>query len=617
MRYWIGFGIILLAGVSSASARDPAAFDWDAWRYLPVLDGGRYKPFDTLAWESARLLGNRTTVADPENGEMLNCVAFYLSMIFQWEGRSETLSRQMLTPKIYFNIHEPDKWDRAALLRVDNMQLRDAIGLAKNEKYVSPLELSKATFRDPQTGRESSFLAQAQKLTAHKQARMSTIDQKTLELAEAYWTYLELRMGEGLNIIPVPGAPHDEWISAGRLMHSKFDDSSDPTGLIRKAQEQFLQAMAAFRSNAPGDFQTASKAFFAYARELGTRAGTYPSQSVIALEVNYNRWAPFRFAWIFSSMALILSLLAAALGWRICYCTALIAFVASLSAILAGFTMRIIISGRAPVTNMYESVVYLGLGTAIFGLIFELISRRRYILTAAAAISTVALVIADNCPAVLDPSLRPLQPVLRNNFWLVLHVMSITLSYAAFALALGIGDITLGYYLFRSKNRETISALTKFTYRVLQVGVLLLAIGTILGAVWAEYAWGRFWGWDPKEVWALITLLGYVALLHARHVRWVGSLGLAAASVVCFTLVMMAWYGVNYLLGAGLHSYGFGGGGQEYVFGAIFIQFLYVAAAVFKASLDTAIDKQELTPHTTSAEKTKSCEEAFTPPLQV
>jgi cytochrome c biogenesis factor len=200
--------------------------------------------------------------------------------------------------------------------------------------------------------------------------------------------------------------------------------------------------------------------------------------------------------------------------------------------------------------------------------------------------------------------------VLRNNFWLVLHVMSITLSYAAFALALGIGNITLGYYLFRSKNIETIDSLTKFTYRTLQVGVLLLAIGTILGAVWAEYAWGRFWGWDPKEVWALITLLGYVALLHARHVRWVGSLGLAVSSVVCFTLVMMAWYGVNYLLGAGLHSYGFGGGGQEYVFAAMFIQFAYVALAVLKASLDPTVNRQKLPLPAASPQKDKSCEEA-------
>ena len=103
--------------------------------------------------------------------------------------------------------------------------------------------------------------------------------------------------------------------------------------------------------------------------------------------------------------------------------------------------------------------------------------------------------------------------------------MSITLSYAVLALALGIGNITLSYYLIGVENRDVISALSTFTYKSLQIGVLLLAIGTILGAVWADFAWGRFWGWDPKEVWALITLLGYLAVLHARYAGWAATAG--------------------------------------------------------------------------------------------
>ena len=105
---------------------------------------------------------------------------------------------------------------------------------------------------------------------------------------------------------------------------------------------------------------------------------------------------------------------------------------------------------------MYESVIYLALGVSLFGCIFELIYRRRYILTAAAALATVVLILADNCPAALDPSLQPLQPVLRSNFWLVTHVMTITLSYAAFAPALGIGNITLGYFLVGSTNHRAV-----------------------------------------------------------------------------------------------------------------------------------------------------------------
>ncbi len=197
----------------------------------------------------------------------------------------------------------------------------------------------------------------------------------------------------------------------------------------------------------------------------------------------------------------------------------------------------------------------------------------------AAAVATVALVLADNCPVALDPSLQPLQPVLRCNFWLVAHVMTITMSYAAFALALGISNVTLGYILCGAENNAAIENLTAFTYRTMNVGVLLLALGTILGGIWADYAWGRFWSWDPKEVWALIAILGYLAVLHARDAGWVKSFGLAVLSILCFSWVVMAWYGVNYVLAAGLHSYGFGAGGTAYVLMATALQGAYVVAA--------------------------------------
>ena len=308
------------------------------------------------------------------------------------------------------------------------------------------------------------------------------------------------------------------------------------------------------------------------------------------LEVLYNHGVPFRIAWICMLLAFVCLLLNCLLlktgsSWKIFPLTGWSLFLCGLVAIVVGFAMRIAISGRAPVTNMYESVVYVGLGVALFGALLEIFHRRGYVLTAAAAVATVALILADNCPAALDPSLQPLQPVLRCNFWLVTHVMTITMSYAAFALALGISNITLCYFLCGAEDGPAIESLTAFTYRAMQVGVLLLAAGTILGGVWADYSWGRFWGWDPKEVWALITLLGYLAVLHARHVLWVKPFGLAALSTSCFSLVIMAWYGVNFVLGAGLHSYGFGAGGAAYVLIAAAVQATYVVVAGVRHAL--------------------------------
>jgi ABC-type transport system involved in cytochrome c biogenesis permease subunit len=233
---------------------------------------------------------------------------------------------------------------------------------------------------------------------------------------------------------------------------------------------------------------------------------------------------------------------------------------------------------------MYESIIYMGFGTSLIGLILELRRPQKLVLAASSAISAAVLLLADSFPTVLDPGFRPLPPALRNDFWLVIHVLTVTFSYSAFAVALGIGNITLGYFLVRSRDGDIIAMLGRLNYRCIQVGVLFLAVGTVTGGIWADYSWGRFWGWDPKEVWALITLLGYLAVLHSRYVNWVGQFGMAALSVICFSLVVITWYGVNFLLGSGLHNYGGGSGGRLIVGIWLFVQFCYVAVAAARSA---------------------------------
>lgn len=187
----------------------------------------------------------------------------------------------------------------------------------------------------------------------------------------------------------------------------------------------------------------------------------------------------------------------------------------------------------------------------------------------------------------------PLQPVLRDNFWLTIHVLTIVSSYAAGALAWGLGCLSLCYYAFgryrqASSGRrppEATAALAGFIYKAMQVAVLLLAAGTILGGLWADVSWGRFWGWDPKEVWALVSLLAYLVILHGRYAGWIDNFGLAAGSVVGAAVIGMSWYGVNFLLGAGLHSYGFGQGGQTEFFAFLAANLLLLAAAGWRYRL--------------------------------
>jgi ABC-type transport system involved in cytochrome c biogenesis permease subunit len=247
-----------------------------------------------------------------------------------------------------------------------------------------------------------------------------------------------------------------------------------------------------------------------------------------------------------------------------------------------GFVLRCMIAGRPPVTNMYESVIWVSFGVVLFAIIFELVYKARYYAVAASALATLLLVVADSVPSILDPAIDPLVPVLRSNYWLTIHVLTITLSYAAFALALGVGNFSLGYYIFKPQAKEKVSQLNYFLYRSIQVGVVLLAAGTILGGVWANASWGRFWGWDPKEVWALIALLGYLVILHGRYAGWLRGFGLAVGSILAFLLVLMAWYGVNFILGVGLHSYGFSSGGAKGMAFFVGVELLWVAFAAFR-----------------------------------
>ena len=305
-------------------------------------------------------------------------------------------------------------------------------------------------------------------------------------------------------------------------------------------------------------------------------------QTKLAVEVLYLKFHPFRWAWVSWLLAALLLMAPGkestsrriTLGW-------LFSILGSLL-LVVGFAVRIWIAGRPPVTNMYESILWVAFAASLFAIFFAARHHAPAYLLAASPVVILALVASDLQPAVLDPSLNPLVPVLRSNFWLTIHVLTITLSYGAFALATAFGH----FLVFRSLQNHSLPPVgdsgVDQLYRCLQVGVLLLAAGVILGGVWANYSWGRFWDWDPKETWALIALLSYIILLHGRLGGWWGGYGLAVGSIACFLTILMAWYGVNFVLGKGLHSYGFGNGGQPYVGVFALLEAGFVAWALLK-----------------------------------
>jgi cytochrome c-type biogenesis protein CcsB len=300
------------------------------------------------------------------------------------------------------------------------------------------------------------------------------------------------------------------------------------------------------------------------------------------LEWIYQRHPFFEYAASFYALGLVLLSIAGWRKWEWLTRTGVGAAVLGVLCQLTGIALRIYIGGRPPVTNMYESIVWVSFAVTVFGLAFYAIYRATLYLMSALPLSSLFLFAVIQLPIAMPASIDPLVPVLRSNLWLTIHVLTITMSYAAFALGMGFGHILLFKYIVNPRKTLTDHQLHFWLYRVLQLGVLLLAAGTILGGVWANYSWGRFWGWDPKETWALIALLCYIVVIHGRFAGWWNQFGLAVGSVICFLAVIMAWYGVNFVLGKGLHSYGFGLGGESYVATGLAIDAAYVAFAIWR-----------------------------------
>ncbi len=303
------------------------------------------------------------------------------------------------------------------------------------------------------------------------------------------------------------------------------------------------------------------------ARDADLATHAYPSSTLVALELLSGRIRPFTIAWV----GFILGGLAVAWGLggtngrRGWYLTGLVLTGLAVAATSGGLAVRTAISGLGAVTNLYETLIYVSLIVALLGLVFSRLSGRGIYAVAGGIGAALCAMIGEAMPPDLGRHIGQLQPVLRSKFWLWIHVKVVVAAYAPLVLALVLGNLVLAKAWWQ--KRLVTAEESHLLYRCLQWGTVLMAAGTLLGAVWADQAWGRFWGWDPKEVGALLIVLTYLIPLHLRYVGAVGPTGLAAWSVLGFLAVVWSWYGVNFLLGAGLHAYAsadgaFGSGGQ-------------------------------------------------------
>jgi cytochrome c-type biogenesis protein CcsB len=232
-------------------------------------------------------------------------------------------------------------------------------------------------------------------------------------------------------------------------------------------------------------------------------------------------------------------------------------------------TFRIIISGRAPITNMYETVLFSGFGSLLLALILGHFKKEKIFVYMGLGYNLCTLMMLNFANGMLTATISPLVPVLRDNFWLSTHVTTIMLSYGALALSWILANTILFKRKFGSITLKEEKHVGEVIYTTLKWGTTMLGAGIILGGVWADYSWGRFWGWDPKETWSLIVLCIYMAILHGRYTSWIKTERFITVTAGAFLSVLMAWFGVNYILATGLHSYGFSEGGAIFI-GSVF-----------------------------------------------
>lgn len=244
------------------------------------------------------------------------------------------------------------------------------------------------------------------------------------------------------------------------------------------------------------------------------------------------------------------------------------------TAILLG---RCFILKRPPVSNMFETVLYVPWVAAVAALILAKLRRNNIVLLACCLTAFAFLALLHLTK--LDSGMENVQAVLNSHYWLVIHVMMVVGSYGLFALSGILGHISLVRYMMKG---ELSAPLTQLILLTMWLGIALLIPGTILGGVWAAQSWGRFWDWDPKESWAFITACVYLLWIHAYTFGKIGAIGLAFASIIGLLVVGFTWYGVNYLLGTGLHSYGFGAGGAYYFYLFSFVELAFLAAAALR-----------------------------------
>ncbi|WP_395066851.1 cytochrome c biogenesis protein CcsA [Flavobacterium sp.] len=500
----------------------------------------------------------------------------FSSELLRKVSKSDTY-KDMNSDQVFVSMTQfPTAWMEVPIIyiKVGNDSIRKIVGLGKEEKYAT----FRSFFDKKFNYKLSSYLEEAYKTTNPDQFQKDFIeaDKKINLMSSALF-------GGILKIFPVPNDKNNKWVS--------YLELNQPTGTdldkIKDALPYYFDALT--KANKSGNF-TLSNTMLSGIEDFQKKYGSKvrPSDDQISSEIALNKYDVFRnLFWLYmlaGSLMLIMTIVS------IFFNTKPIRIVINCFHIFIGFlfalhTLGLIarwyVSGHAPWSNAYESMIYVAWATMFFTLAFD----RKSKLTVASGTFVASMILMVAHLSWLDPAIANLQPVL-NSYWLMIHVAVIVASYGPFTLGMVLGIVSLILMLFTNKkNKEVMSLhLKEITYineMALTIGLVMLTIGNFLGGQWANESWGRYWGWDPKETWALISIMVYAFVIHARFVPSLrGLFSFNFMSVLAFASILMTYFGVNFHL-AGMHSYASGEKQNVEIYMYILIVFLVFSAVVY------------------------------------
>ncbi|MEA1886472.1 MAG: c-type cytochrome biogenesis protein CcsB [Bacteroidota bacterium] len=462
-------------------------------------------------------------------------------------------------------------WQDEPLIKVSNRELRNALGMA--EDYVSIDQLI-----DFEKG-EYILSGMIRGVMNKPVAERDKMDKEIIKVDERVNIIMMLARGEFFRIFPLRNGTYN-WGTPLQALENAIN--KEDSLYIRNILSLYTSAL--FEGTKTGNFDQADEyleSIINYQRRFA--AYELPSEKQVKAEIFYykslifERLFPYYATVGLAMFFILISMIIREKTGR----TPLIKFLSVIVLLgfivhSAGLGIRWYISGHSPMSNGYESLLFISWVTLLAGLFYS----RRSSLTLAATVLLGSLTLMVAHLSFMDPEITNLVPVLKS-YWLTLHVSVITASYGFLGLGAILGLVNMILYsMNKPDNRihilKTIDDLSLINYRTLVLGLYFLTIGTFLGAIWANESWGRYWGWDPKETWSLITIIVYAFVIHSRNIKALNSIfAFNILSVYAFSSVLMTYFGVNYYL-TGLHSYA---GGDPVPVPA----FVYVSIAVLLA----------------------------------